>query len=102
MNLTSEGICHMSITSSEYLAANVSYQYGFSHNTDLLDRCADIVTCSQSLHWMEPESTFAEVNRILRSGGIFAAYQFDKIPTMNWEVEMAYNCFLERCKHFEK
>jgi SAM-dependent methyltransferase len=36
-----------------------------------------LVTCSQSLHWMEPEPTFAEVARILRRGGVFAAYDYD-------------------------
>jgi len=45
--------------------------------TDLPDGCADIVTCSQSLHWMVPESTFAEVARILRPGGVFATYDYD-------------------------
>ena len=38
---------------------------------------ADIVTCSQSFHWMEPEPTLAEIARILRPGGVFAAYDYD-------------------------
>ena len=69
------------------------YQAGFSHDTGLPDACADIVTCSQALHWMEPEPTFAEVARILRPGGVFAAYDCDWPPTMNWEAEIAYNDF---------
>lgn len=31
-------------------------------------------TVAQALHWMEPASTLAEVARILRPGGVFAAY----------------------------
>src|SRR6478672_3593224 len=48
--------------------ANVRYQEGYANATGLPDACADIVTCSQSLHWMEPDSTFAEIARILRPG----------------------------------
>ncbi len=45
---------------------------------------AGIVTCAQSFHWMEPESTFIEVARILRPGGVFAAYDYDRPPTVHW------------------
>ena len=69
----------------------VRFQAGFSHATGLPDACADIVTCSQALHWMEPGATFAEVARILRPGGIFAAYDCDWPPTFNLEVEHAYS-----------
>src|SRR5262249_27493451 len=71
--------------------ANVRYQAGYANATGLPDGCADIVTCSQSLHWMEPESTFAEVARILRPGGVFAAYDCDWPPTFHWQVEQAYS-----------
>jgi hypothetical protein len=42
---------------------------------------------------MEPTSTFAEVARILRPGGVFAAYDCDWPPTVHPETELAY----ERC-----
>ncbi len=71
-------------------ASNVRYQAGLSTESSLPDGCADIVTCSQSLHWMEPEGTFAEVARILRVGGVFAAYDCDWPPVMQWEAETAY------------
>jgi SAM-dependent methyltransferase len=71
-------------------AANVRYKAGLSTETELPDGCADIVTCSQSLHWMEPEGTFTEVARILRTGGVFAAYDCDWPPVMRWEAEAAY------------
>jgi ubiquinone/menaquinone biosynthesis C-methylase UbiE len=81
---------------------NVSYQAGFSHQTGLDNNCADIVTCSQSLHWMEPQPTFAEVARILRPGGVFAAYDNDEPPTTAaWEAEAAYVEFLERVWQLE-
>src|SRR5258705_11021165 len=70
---------------------NVRYQEGFSTATGLPDGCADIVTCSQSLHWMEPESTFAEIARILRPSGVFPAYDCDWPPTFSWPVEQAHS-----------
>ncbi len=76
-------------------AARVRYQVGLSTQTGLPDSCADIVTCSQALHWMEPEPTFAEMARILRPGGIFAAYDCDWPPTVHWEVEAAYDAFVK-------
>ncbi len=69
--------------------ANVGFVIGFSHETGLPDASADVVTASQSLHWMEPGPTFAEVGRILRDGGIFAAYDYDVYPVLDWEVEQA-------------
>ncbi|HYA33994.1 MAG TPA: class I SAM-dependent methyltransferase, partial [Candidatus Binataceae bacterium] len=75
-------------------AERVSFVEGLSVATGLSDGCADIVTCSQSLHWMEPEGTFAEVARILRDGGIFAAYDCDWPPTLNVDAERAY----EECR----
>jgi SAM-dependent methyltransferase len=73
--------------------ANVHYQAGYANATGLPEGCADIVTCSQSLHWMEPETTFAEIARILRPGGVFAAYDCDWPPTIHWEIEQAHQAF---------
>lgn len=84
-------------------AANISYWQGFSQTTGLPDQCTDIVTCSQSLHWMEPNSTFKELSRILRSGGVFAAYDCDWPPTLgNWEIEMAYQEFMVNVRKIEE
>lgn len=60
--------------------ANVEYRLGYGHETGLPEALADIVTCSQSFHWMEPESTLAEVARVLRPGGVFAAYHYRMNP----------------------
>jgi ubiquinone/menaquinone biosynthesis C-methylase UbiE len=64
----------------------VSFQDRSAQETGLPDGGADVVTCAQSLHWMEPQSTFAEVARILRLGGAFAACDYDLLPTIGWEA----------------
>lgn len=77
-------------------ASHITYREGVAHRTGLPDGCADIVTCAQSLHWMEPTSTLAEIARILRPGGLFAAYDYDWPPTLNWELEQVYQEVDER------
>ncbi len=37
---------------------------------------------------MEPTSTLAEIARILRPGGLFAAYDYDWPPTLHWELDL--------------
>ena len=76
---------------AEYAAAS-------SSATGLPDACADVVTCSQSLHWMEPEPTFAEAARILRPRGVFAAYDYDPIPVVDPELDAALDVLLDRAK----
>ncbi len=84
-------------------AANVTYWEGFSHETGLPDGCAQIVSCSQALHWMEPESTFAEAARVLQPGGLFAAYDYDWPPTTGrWEVDVAYLECIRRAEAIER
>lgn len=82
---------------------NVSYQVGYSHATGLPAGEADFVTCSQSLHWMDPQPTFAEAARILRPGGVFAAYDNDWPPTTaSWEADLAYVEMVARTNALER
>lgn len=77
-------------------APNVRFVQAYADQTGLPDATADIVTCSQSFHWMEPGPTLAEVARILRPGGVFAAYDYDWPPVAHWEVEAAFEELLSR------
>jgi SAM-dependent methyltransferase len=83
-------------------AQNVSFHDGFAHQTGIPGGTADIVTCAQSLHWMEPASTFTEVARILRPGGVFAAYDYDWPPAMHWEIENAFLACMGRVHELER
>src|SRR5258708_35528489 len=68
-------------------AAHIEYREGLAHQTGLPAGCADIVTAAQAFHWMEPTSTLAEIARILRLGGLFAAYDYDSPPAIHWELD---------------
>ncbi len=76
-------------------ARNVRYVDGWSFETGLPDGSADVVTCSQSFHWMEPGPTLAEAARILRPGGVFAAYDYEVPPFVHPEVDAAFEQYLD-------
>ena len=79
---------------SELLEKSVTsfhFTQGFANDTKLPSDSVDIVTISQgnsnfgsmminrvslALHWMEPNSTFTEIKRILKTGGLLAAYDW--------------------------
>lgn len=77
----------------------VEFKDSIASDTKIQTEIADVVTCSQSFHWMEPVKTLTEIARILKSGGIFAAYDYSWPPTIHWELEAAYFDFK---KTFEK
>jgi ubiquinone/menaquinone biosynthesis C-methylase UbiE len=71
-------------------AANVEYRVADAERTGLPSGCADLVTCAQSFHWMPYGPTIAEIARLLRPGGVFAAFDYDWPPLIDWEVDAAF------------
>jgi ubiquinone/menaquinone biosynthesis C-methylase UbiE len=74
--------------------ANVRYLDGFASETGLEPGSAELVTCSQSFHWMERGPVLTEAARILREGGVFAAYDYDFPPLIHPEVDAAFSAHL--------
>lgn len=74
---------------------NVSFVPGFSNRLPLEDGSVDIVTCSQSFHWMEPASTLTEFARILKPGGVFAAYDCDWPLPLQAGIELIYQKLID-------
>ena len=68
-------------------AARITYQAGVADQTGLAAGSVDVVTCAQAFHWMDPSPTLAEIARILRPGGVFAAYDYSWPPTIRWELD---------------
>jgi len=80
---------------------NVKYITSFADNTSLEDGSADIITCSQSFHWMNPQATLKEVSRLLKEGGVFAVYDCDWPPVCHWEAEVEYNKLMNKVHEIE-
>ncbi|VYU21276.1 methyltransferase domain-containing protein [Clostridium tertium] len=80
---------------------NVKFISAFSDNTGLESSSVDIITSSQSFHWMNPETTLREASRILKAGGVFAVYDCDWPPVCNWEAEFEYNKLFKKVNEIE-
>ncbi len=70
--------------------------------TGLPDGSADIVTCSQAMHWLEPASTLTEVARLLRPGGVFCAVDCDWPPLVDWELDPVHRAVFARMESRER
>ncbi len=75
--------------------SGISFEQGYSNELPASSSTVDIVTCSQSFHWMEPVSTLREAHRVLNDGGIFAAYDCDWPPILNWQLEREYEHLID-------
>ncbi|WP_339220902.1 methyltransferase domain-containing protein [Paenibacillus sp. FSL H8-0332] len=72
-------------------AGNLSFVQGYSNQLPFDTESVDIITCSQSFHWMDPDSTLQEIARCLRPGGVFAAYDCDWPLVLQPAIEARYN-----------
>ncbi|HTN87701.1 MAG TPA: class I SAM-dependent methyltransferase [Sorangium sp.] len=70
---------------------NLQYCLGEAARTGLPAASVDVVVAVQSFHWMEPRATLAEVGRILRPGGVFAAVDTRFPPAIHWELDVAFD-----------
>jgi SAM-dependent methyltransferase len=71
----------------------IAFVGGSAYQIPLASGQLDVVTCSQSLHWMDPAQTFPEVARVLRKSGVFAAYDYDWPPQISAPLEQALQEF---------
>ena len=71
-------------------AGNVSYEVAASTQLPFDGGVADAVTCVQAFHWMDPAPTLAEIARVLRPGGVFAALDFDYPPAVSPKLSLAF------------
>lgn len=83
-------------------AHNIRFIAATANQTGLPDASADIVTASQAFHWLEPVSTLAEITRILRPGGVFAAYDYNWPPTITPETERIFRNFEDRIQELSE
>jgi len=63
---------------------------GTAEDTGLDSASADIITASQAMHWFDADRALPEIARVLRPGGVFAAYDCDWPPCIDWETDAAY------------
>jgi ubiquinone/menaquinone biosynthesis C-methylase UbiE len=54
----------------------VQYYVALADNSGLEPGTVDLVTIASALHWMDFDKFYKEVNRVLKPGGIFAAWAY--------------------------
>ena len=74
----------------------IKYLNSFSHEVLLPSKSIDIISCSQSFHWMEPESTLKEINRLLIKNGILVIYDIIWPASVNLKYEEAYKSLFNK------
>jgi SAM-dependent methyltransferase len=56
--------------------SSVEYRTAPANASGLRPGSTDLVTVAQALHWIDPEPFYAEVDRVLRPGGLFAVWTY--------------------------
>lgn len=77
-------------------APRVHYIQAFAEAAPLRAASIDLVTVAQALHWFDFEAFYAEVDRVLKPGGLFAAwtYSFSAVADrFEAEIEAAIHWF---------
>jgi SAM-dependent methyltransferase len=75
---------------------------GTAEKTGLPSGCADIVTASQAMHWFDLDRALPEIARVLRPGGVLAAFDCDWPPCVDWETDAAYAAADRRIRDLER
>jgi SAM-dependent methyltransferase len=56
--------------------ANIEYRVEPGEHSSLADASVSLVTVAQALHWFEFDTFYAEVRRVLKPHGVFAAWSY--------------------------
>lgn len=56
---------------------HVTYVVATAEASPLADASCDLITIAQALHWFDTERFFAEARRVLRAGGVLAAWCYE-------------------------
>jgi len=66
-----------------------------SEHVPMADGSADLVTVAQALHWFVGEPFYAEVRRVVRPGGILAAWTYGMPHMVSDDVERVVHEFID-------
>ena len=70
----------------------IEYRVATSEQSGLKDKSVDLVTVASALHWFNLESFYSEVKRVVRPGGILAAWSYH-VGYVEPPYEKIFLCF---------
>ena len=71
------------------------FAVAMSEQVPLAKRSADLVTVAQALHWFACDAFYAEVDRVIRPGGVFAAWTYGMPHFASDDVERVVHEFID-------
>lgn len=81
------------------------YLTSLAEQTPFRDRCLDMITVAQAIHWFELERFYAEVRRLLKPGGLLAIWTYNLMqisPAIDREIGYLYDNMLGEYWPFER
>lgn len=72
---------------------NITYLQERAEQTSLADGSIDLVTIAQAIHWFDFDTFYREVRRVVRPGGLIAAWTYSLLrlsPTVNRVIDHLY------------
>lgn len=73
---------------------HVAYRKGLESESGLEDASADLVTAAQALHWFDTDAFYAEARRVLRPGGVVAAWCYN-LPRIDPAIDRLLDRFAD-------
>ncbi len=65
----------------------VEYRLATAEDSGLVSGSVDLVTVAQALHWFDLAHFYAEVKRVLKPGGVIAAWSYGVISVEDQEID---------------
>ena len=56
----------------------IEYRVALADESELDPGCADLVTVAQALHWLQLDTFYREVDRVLKPAGVLAVWTYGK------------------------
>lgn len=74
---------------------NIEYRVEAAESPSYPDQCFDIVTVAQAIHWFRFEAFYAQVRRVLKPGGLFAAIGYGLVQPSDAAVPALHQLYHE-------
>jgi ubiquinone/menaquinone biosynthesis C-methylase UbiE len=74
---------------------NIEYRVTPAEASGLPDHSIDLVTIAQAMHWFDLPQFYAEVKRVLKPGGVIAAWGYNRLVVAHPEVLRSVDRFYE-------
>lgn len=71
----------------------IHYRVASAEDSDLASNSVDLITIAQALHWFDLDRFYAEVRRVLKPGGVIAAWSYGMIRVEGAEIDAAVQHF---------